>query len=120
MRPDISTVKVHEDGDVAAWLVVDISGVARARREALHQTAAERVADAGRVDDPVWRHGPHVNTVAVLIDRTSFFASRDDQGLRLLQHVAFTHAGLLPQQFEFIVVGNHDPRADNAVLELVA
>ena len=60
----------------------------RADREPFHQAAAEGVADACRIDDPVRRHRFHVDLTVSGDHRTTVFAAGDNQIVGLLQQVA--------------------------------
>ena len=53
----------------------------------LHQSAAERVADAGRIDDPLRRDGRHVDLAARRDDGRAVLAARDDQRLAAREDV---------------------------------
>ena len=95
--------------------------VRQPERDALHQAAAKRVADAGRIDDAMRARPPATSTrpPAVMTDdpcsprvTISAFAAP-----RML---GFAEAGLLPQQLELVVVADDDGGADDAVAQLVA
>src|SRR5688572_2817162 len=88
--------------------------------EPLHEAAAERVADAGRVDDAMRRHGLDVGARPAMVQRAPLFAARDHQQLRRLENTVFAQAGLLPNELEFIVVADDHLGADDAIAQLVA
>ena len=83
-------------------------------RQALHEAAAEGVADAGRIDDPVRRHRRHVDARRPgVMHRAAVLAARDDQQRRPAASTSSSlMPGLLPDQLELVVVADHHERAD--------
>src|SRR5262249_55868412 len=77
--------------------------VCRPGREALQQTTAVGAADAGRVDNPVWRDRGHVDAIVPGDHRRSLFAPGDNEGARFEQDVVLAQPGLLTQQLELVV-----------------
>src|SRR5689334_24512651 len=73
--------------------------VREAERHALDEAGAIRVADAGRVDEPMRRHRRDVGAPAVRSrHRRSMLAARDDERFHLTEKLPFAHRGFLAQQ----------------------
>src|SRR5690349_16613953 len=88
-------------GDAAELRAHLIVGAAR---EALHESAAIRVAHARRIDDLARRHRRHVHARVAADDGRPVLASRDDEDFRLIENLALAPPGFLPQQLELVVV----------------
>src|SRR6185436_11868341 len=89
-----------------------------ARPEALHESAAVRVANTSRVGDPRRRDRRHVDTLRPMEYRRSVLAAGDDQMFGALQDVGLAEAGFLANQLELVVVADDEIRAVDAIGEL--
>src|SRR5688500_5869739 len=88
--------------------------VRRADRQALHETAAKRVANAGRILNAVRANRGHVFNALFRVNAASVLALRHDQNRGVLEDVELAHPGLLPQQLHLVVLEDPLERAGHA------
>src|ERR1043165_6289597 len=90
----------------AAYLGADT--VTPAASQSFEKTAAKRVPDARRIHDAMWWHRRHVGRLMPLEYRAAVLSPRHDERSTLRQNRRLIQAGLLPNQFELVVVADHD------------
>ena len=99
--------------DLRAHAVVGADG------EPLHEAAAERVADTGRILDAMRLDRRHVDSAFTRQDRAAVFAAGHHQERDARHDVILVHARLLAQQLEFVVVADHHVGAVDAARQLI-
>src|SRR3954470_23488601 len=94
--------------------------VARAARQALQESAAKRIANTSGIDKSMRRDRRHVSRRVPFDDRATLLAARHHERPAPLQDRVLVHAGLLANQFKFVIVRDDDYGARHAGARLLA